>query len=361
MKPVSRHSVFSSSQIQGAAFGLSSAVLFGISPPFAKLLLPEADPLLIAGLLYFGAGLGLVTFGLFSGMQPSTTEARIRRSDIWLLIGIILTGGILAPVCMLVGLQHLSGILGSLLLNLEAPFTLLLAILIFGEHLGPREILGSALVFAGAAVLAYEAGDIRIDWIGIMSLVVACLLWAVDNNLSQRLSLRDPVAITRIKTLAAGVCVLAIALATGHTLPRASILFPTLLLGMVSYGVSLVLDMRALRLLGAAREAGYFAIAPFIGAIVAVPVLGERWGSREFVAGGLMAVGLVMLLREHHTHGHAHQEIEHEHAHIHGDHHDHAHDTDHVQIEPHAHPHRHLPLVHDHPHVSEAHHRHEHP
>jgi drug/metabolite transporter (DMT)-like permease len=354
------HSISSSPQIRGAVFGLSAAVLFGISPPFAKLLLPEAGPLLIAGLLYFGAGLGLVTFGLFSGTQRYTTEARIRASDIWLLTGIILAGGILAPVCMLVGLQHLSGVLGSLLLNLEAPFTLLLAILVFGEHLGPREILGSALIFAGAGVLAYEFGEMRIDWIGIIALVAACLLWAVDNNLSQRLSLRDPVAITRIKTLAAGVCVLALALTTGHTLPRTSILLPALLLGMVSYGVSLVLDMQALRLLGAAREAGYFAIAPFIGAAVAVPVLGERWGSREFVAAGLMAIGLVVLLREHHSHGHAHQEIEHEHAHMHSDHHDHAHDMEHVQIEPHAHPHRHLPLVHDHPHVSEAHHRHEH-
>ena len=99
----------------------------------------------------------------------------------------------------------------------------------------------------------------------------------MDNNLSQRLSLRDPLVVTRIKTLGAGIGMLGFAAVTDQRWPSFTITLATLLLGLISYGMSLLLDMRALRLLGAAREAGFFATAPFIGAVVAVPVLGERW------------------------------------------------------------------------------------
>jgi drug/metabolite transporter (DMT)-like permease len=133
-------SISSSPQLRGAAFGLAAAALFGISPPLAKLFLPEAGPLLIAGFLYLGAGLGLVAFELISGPRLRTREAQIRRADVWLLTGIVVTGGILGPVCMLFGLQRLSGVLGSLLLNLEMPFTILLAVTVFREHLGRKEI-----------------------------------------------------------------------------------------------------------------------------------------------------------------------------------------------------------------------------
>jgi drug/metabolite transporter (DMT)-like permease len=263
-------------------------------------------------------------------------------------------------VCMLFGLQRLSGVLGSLLLNLEAPFTILLAVTIFREHLGRNEVMGAAAIFLAAATLSYHPGVIRAEILGIVAMVAACLSWAIDNNLTQRLSLRDPVAVTRIKTLGAGACTLTLALMVGESFPRPAIIVSVLALGLVSYGVSLVLDTQALRLLGAAREATLFATAPFIGAVAAVPVLGERWGLRELVAAGIMAIGVITLLREHHSHEHSHSEIEHDHSHMHSDHHDHVHDAADQALEPHTHAHRHLALAHDHPHVSEAHHRHEH-
>ncbi|MGH7206652.1 MAG: EamA family transporter [Nitrospiraceae bacterium] len=168
------------------------------------------------------------------------------------------------------------------------------------------------------------------------------------------------IVVTRIKALGAGICTLSLAGITGESFPQLSILISTLFLGLISYGLSLVLDMYALRLLGAAREAGFFATAPFIGAVAAVPILGERWGYSEVLATALMAVGVFLLIREHHAHGHSHQELEHDHAHVHGDHHAHEHNERDVVGEPHAHTHWHLPITHDHPHVSELHHRHEH-
>ena len=347
---------------QGAFFGLTAALLFGISPPFAKLLLPESGPMLTAGLLYLGAGLGLLLFEvtgrpwLHSGMK----EASVRRADAVWLVGVILTGGMLGPFLMLWGLERLSGVLTSLLLNLETPVTVLIAILVFREHLVRLELVGVLVIVGGAGILLYRPGAIRGDIVGILAVLGACFCWALDNNLSQRLSLRDPLVVTRMKTLGAGIGMLALAAPTSQQWPSFPILLATLLLGLVSYGVSLVLDMRALRLLGAAREAGFFATAPFIGAVVAVPVLGERWDIQDAAATAFMMVGVALLLRGRHAHAHQHEEVEHDHSHRHEEHHDHGHDGGPVLQEPHAHVHWHLPLTHDHPHLSELHHRHDH-
>jgi drug/metabolite transporter (DMT)-like permease len=220
--------------------------------------------------------------------------------------------------------------------------------------------MGAIVIFLAAAALSYHPGVITAEILGIVAMVAACLSWAIDNNLTQRLSLRDPVAVTRIKTLGAGTCTLALALIAGESLPRPSIIGSVLAVGVMSYGLSLVLDTQALRLIGAAREATFFATAPFIGAVAAVPILGERWGLREFVAAGIMAIGILTLLREHHSHEHSHSEIEHDHIHVHGEHHNHTHDEAQPAVGAHAHLHRHVALAHDHPHVSEIHHRHEH-
>ena len=351
----------SSSKRQGAFYGLAAALLFGISPPFAKLLLPESGPMLIAGLLYLGAGLGLLLFEMTGRpFQLGIQEAPVRRADVGLLAGVILTGGMLGPFLMLFGLARLSGVLTSLLLNLEAPFTVLVAVLVFREHLVRLELAGVLAIVVAAGILTYQPGAIRGDFVGILAVLGACLCWAIDNNLSQRLSLRDPLVVTRIKTLGAGLGMLGLAVLTSQPWPSVRMTLAALLLGLVSYGVSLVFDMRALRLLGAAREAGFFATAPFIGALVAVPVLGERWTMQDAIATALMLLGITLLIRAHHAHAHRHEALEHDHVHLHEDHQDHGHDGGALLQEPHAHLHLHLPLTHDHPHLSELHHRHEH-
>jgi drug/metabolite transporter (DMT)-like permease len=340
---------------RGALFGLAAATLFGASAPVAKLLLPGVGPLLLAALLYLGAG-GVLS--LYRLARPAGDETPLRRADGWLLAGIVVTGGMLGPVLMLVGLARLSAVAGALLLNLEAPFTILIAVLLFGEHLGRHAARAAACIIGGAAVLGLEPGAFRADLAGVLALAGACLAWGVDNNLTQRLSLRDPVAVVRLKTAAAGACNLALALALGQRWPRASVVGAALALGALSYGVSIVLDTYALRLLGAAREAAYFATAPFVGAALAIPLHG-RWPSPgDVAAAALMIVGVVFLLRERHAHVHTHEALEHEHVHVHDEHHQHAHDGP-VQ-EPHSHPHRHEALTHDHPHLPDLHHRHGH-
>ena len=348
-----------STRIRGALFGLAAALLFGMSAPAAKALLPEASPSALAALLYLGAG-GALSLGKVVRRNSSQDEPRLRRSDAPLLLGVILSGGMLGPLFMLVGLERVSAVSGSLLLNLEAPLTMVVAVLVFGEHLGRREVLAALAICFGGAVLVRDAGGISGSAIGAAALVAACFCWALDNNLTQRLSLRDPVSVVQMKTLGAGIGNLALAFAVGAAFPRVELAVATLVLGSLSYGLSIVLDTYALRLVGAAREAAYFATAPFFGALLAVAFLRESLGIAHLVAAVLMGVGLWLLLREKHEHLHDHEGLEHDHLHVHDEHHGHEHADGQGSSEPHAHAHSHDGLRHAHPHVSDAHHRHRH-
>lgn len=341
----------------GVLIGLAAALSFGVAAPFAKLLLEESRPQLLAGLLYLGA---FIVFAAVTPFRRRTSEARLRRSDAPRLLGLVLAGGVLAPVLLLVGLERVTGSTGSLLLNLEGPFTVVIGLAMFREHLGRRATLGAGVVFTAGALLALGGPSGSADAVGAICIGGACLLWGVDNNLTQSLTLRDPFSIVTVKAGAASITNLALALALGAPLPAFLVIAGALGLGALSYGVSILLDAYALRLLGAAREAAVFATAPFVGAIVAIPVLSEMLSMTDVVAGGAMAAGIALMLAENHAHEHAHESVEHEHAHMHDEHHQHDHDPGVVNGEPHSHVHRHKRLVHAHAHVSDLHHRHSH-
>jgi len=301
---------------RGVLLGLAAAVSFGISAPLAKRLLDDIRPQMLAGLLYLGAFVAL-------SMVPtrSTTEARLRRSDAPRLVAMITAGGVIAPVLLLLGLERVSGVAGSLMLNVEGPFTILLGLALFREHLSKHAAFGATVIFSGALVLGLETGDTQADWVGIALIAAACAAWALDNNLTQSLTVRDPRAIVRLKAGAAGTVNLLLAIAIGASIPTAPLIVAALALGAVSYGLSVYLDALALRALGAAREAAVFAVAPFAGALLAPLVLPETLTLQDLVAGALMAAGVVFLLREHHNHPHRHEPLFHDHRHVHDDHH----------------------------------------
>lgn len=341
----------------GAAFGLAAAATFGLSAPLAKLLLDDASPLALAGLLYAGGGLGLGLAALARG-APARTEAQLRRADLPWLLGAIALGGIAGPVLMLFGFARISGVAGALLLNLEAPLTALVATLVFREHLGRRGALALALILLGALLLASPAEG-QTDPLGAVAVGAACLCWGLENNLITRLALRDPWAVARAKMLGAAACNLALARAVGAAFPSLQTLALALAVGAVSYGASNVLNLRALRIHGAARQAAFFATAPFLGALAAVPLLRERPAASGLLAATLMAAGVLLMVLERHSHRHAHAALEHDHAHSHDDpHHGHVHDP--PVSGTHAHPHRHEATTHAHPHLPDEHHRHEH-
>lgn len=345
---------------RGLAYGLGAGITFGLAAPLAKRLVADVPPLPLAALLYLGAAAGLTIVGLGRGAAGVGREAGIRRTDLATLAAMVVVGGLIGPLLMLVGLRHVSGVAGALLLNLEAPFTMVLAVVAFGEHLGARTAMGAALVVMGATLLGLGPEAVRADVAGVATIAGACLAWAVDNNLSARLALRDPVAVARWKTMGAGLVGLVLSGVLGHGPPPVSVVFAALAVGFVGYGLSIVWAVRAMRELGAARQAAFFAVAPFAGALGAVPLLGEALGRRELLVGILMAAGIMLLGRDEHGHWHEHEPLTHEHRHLHDEHHAHAHDPPVGPGEAHSHVHTHARLAHDHPHLSDAHHRHRH-
>ena len=344
----------------GVPLALGSAVLFGASAPLSKLLIGTVDPWLLAGILYLGAGAGLLFVqGARASLGLRDAEAPLRRSDAPWLAAVIMFGGVLGPVLLLLGLARTTAASGSLLLNLEGLATMAIAWLAFRENVDRRLLLGAGAILAGAIVLSWGGQGLRLDAGGLL-IAAACLCWGIDNNLTRKLSSADPVRIATLKGLVAGATNTGLALLLGASLPGAGAIAAGAVLGFLGVGVSLVMFMLGLRHLGAARTGAYFSLAPFIGAALGIALFREPVTAQLLAAGALMALGLWLHLAERHEHEHVHAPLEHEHAHIHDAHHRHVHSSGTPAAEPHSHPHRHAPLRHKHPHYPDLHHRHGH-
>ncbi len=343
----------------GISIALLSAVLFGASTPFAKLLLGSVDPWMMAGLLYLGAGIGLAAIHLArSSLRLPAMEASLQRSDMPRLALVILAGGIGGPVLLMFGLAQTDAASASLLLNLEGLATMGIAWLVFRENVDRRLLIGAFAILAGAVLLSWQGGAALNT--GAVLIAAACLCWGVDNNLTRGLSAADPLQIAMLKGLVAGSVNLTIALAQGFSLPPTVTILSAGIVGFLGYGLSLALFVLALRHLGAARTGAYFSLSPFVGAILSVGMLGDALTVALVIAGALMGVGLWLHLSERHDHDHAHDVLDHDHRHVHDAHHQHDHDGQPTPSGAHSHPHRHAPLVHRHPHYPDLHHRHLH-
>jgi len=343
----------------GPGLALAAAALFGLSAPAAKLLAGRVDPWLLAGLLYLGSGVGL---GLYRSAQRligyAGADAPLRRQDLPWLGGAIATGGVIGPVLLMYGLAAGTAVQSSLLLNLEGVFTALLAWSFFRESFDARIAIGMAAIAGGATVLSWKpAESLALDG-SVLLVVGACLAWAIDNNLTRRVSGGDPLQIAALKGIVAGSINVLLAIVQQAPWPAPSAMLGAGVVGFLGYGTSLVLFVLALRLLGTARTGAYFSTAPFVGAVAGAVALQEPLTWQTFLAGGLMAAGVCLHLTERHEH--EHDALEHSHAHVHDEHHRHAHDPGTPPGEPHSHLHAHGPLRHRHPHFPDLHHRHPH-
>ena len=334
------------------AAALGAALLFGASTPAAKQLTAAVHPVLLAGLLYAGSGLGLAVFFFIRN-----SSLGLRRDDLPWLGGAVLAGGVVGPVLLMLGLARTSAANGSLLLNLEGVFTALLAWFAFRENFDRRIALGMALIVAGGVLLMAQPGALSGDALGALAVAGACLAWAVDNNLTRKVSSANASGIAAVKGLVAGSANVAIAAASGAAWPGIAPAAIAAGVGLLGYGISLALFVIALRELGAARTGAYFSTAPFVGVALAI-ALGESPGALFWPAAALMAAGVWLHVSERHEHEHIHEPLEHEHSHVHDEHHRHAHDASWDGAEPHRHRHRHERLTHRHPHYPDIHHQH---
>lgn len=338
----------------GVGSAVLAAVLFGASTPAVKVLTVDVGANAGAALLYLGSGVGLL---LLLGLKAirGIVIAPIPPAARWRFALAIVAGGVVAPVLLLMGLRTTSASTASLLLNLEGVLTAVVAWVIFRENVDRRILVGMVAIVAGGAVLSTDGGDVTFV-VGALFIAGACVGWAVDNNLTQAASGADPFLVAGVKGVVAGAVNLVIAVVFGQDFPVANVGLLTLVAGFCGYGLSLTFFVLGLRHLGTARTGAWFGAAPFVGALVSIVVLDETFGWRLVVAGGLMAVGLWLHLRERHEHEHQHGELEHEHEHVHDEHHQHAHASAFVG-EPHTHVHRHPPMTHSHAHTPDLHHR----
>jgi len=340
---------------QGIALALAAAGLFGLSVPCSKLLLGEMSPVLVAGLLYCGAGAGMSAVTVLASRRGS--EGRLGRKDIPWLAGAVLTGGVAGPVLLMWGLASTPASSTALLLNLEGVFTAALAWFVFRENFDWRIALGMVLIIAGGIVLARPPGGGFALPAGALAVAGAALCWAIDNNLTQKVSGADPLRIAAIKGVVAGIVNVVLALGLGARMPSAGLSAGALIVGLLGYGISLSLFVAALRHLGTARTAAYFSAAPFIGAVAALVMLDEPLRPELSAAALLMGLGIRLHLTERHDHVHEHGALAHDHRHRHDEHHEHPHGPDDPPGDPHAHPHVHARVIHGHPHYPDIHHR----
>lgn len=351
-----------SARLSGVGFALGAALLFGLAAPLAKVLVGRAHPVLLAGLLYLGSGAGLALWR-WAGLglrEGGPREAPLTWADMPWLAGAIAFGGVAGPLLLMLGLAATPAATASLLLNLEGVLTAVLAWVVFKENFDRRIALGMLVIAAGGVVLSWEGRpEAGVPW-GPLVVAGACLAWAIDNNLTRQVSAGDPLQIAAAKGLVAGTVNLGLALAVGAVMPDAVTVAAAAVLGLLGYGVSLVLFVLALRHLGTARTGAYFSVAPFVGAAGSVLMLGEGVTAGFLLAAALMGLGVWLHLTETHEHEHEHEPMEHGHLHDHDEHHRHQHLPGDPPGEPHGHPHRHEPMRHKHPHYPDIHHRHGH-
>jgi drug/metabolite transporter (DMT)-like permease len=341
---------------------LLAAALFGASAPLSKLLLGEIMPIQLSAFLYLGSGIIILVVIFLRQMNNRSLqhrEAPLRGTDLPWLAGAVLAGGVAAPIILMYSLQTTPAATASLLLNFEGIATALIAVFIFKEALN-RLAWGAVILIAIASILlTLNTDGARGISIGALGVLGAAALWGLDNNLTRNISNKDPLAIVATKGITAGIVSLLLAIAVESQFPEPKAALQAMLLGVFSYGLSIVLFVLALRQAGTARTSALFSTAPLAGVILSLAIFQEPPPLSFWIALPLMALGTILLLREQHQHIHIHERLVHEHAHDHAElHHNHNHEPSVAGV--HSHLHTHDEIEHTHEHLPDIHHRHSH-
>lgn len=338
---------------------LTAAIFFGASAPFAKLLLGDISPIFLAAFLYLGSGTGvsLVKLGQKLVRPAQQTEAGIKKADIKWLVGAILSGGVMAPIVLMISLKNTPASTASLLLNFEGVGTTLIALLFFREAISRRAWMAILVITLASIFLSTNFAEGFGLSLGAMGIILACVLWGLDNNLTRNISGKDPLVIVAWKGVVAGTFSFFLAFLLGNPMPSLPSIISTMILGFISYGMSTILFILSMRGLGAARTSALYGTAPLAGVLLSIIIFGKSPSSSYSLAGILMIGGALMLINEEHAHSHTHTAMLHEHSHRHDDP-THAHNSGTVGT--HSHEHEHAEEEHEHDHMPDLHHRHGH-
>jgi drug/metabolite transporter (DMT)-like permease len=333
---------------------LLAALFFGASAPISKLLLGDVPPVLMAAFLYLGSGTGISLIKLYQRLTSNQKEAGIRSPDVKWLAGAIISGGILAPIILMISLKNTPASTASLLLNFEGVGTTLIALFFFRESISRRALGAIAAITIASILLSTNFGS---NWgmsLGAFGVLGACILWGLDNNLTRNISAKDPLTIVAWKGLVAGSFSLILGLVLGQQLPALITILSILLLGFISYGLSTMLFIYSMRGLGAARTSALYGTAPLAGVLLSILIFKDPITFLFGIAAVMMVAGALLLANEEHAHFHIHMPVVHEHRHSHDEFH--THDESDVA---HSHEHEHPQMEHEHGHMPDIHHRHE--
>jgi drug/metabolite transporter (DMT)-like permease len=333
---------------------LLAAVFFGASAPIAKLLLGDVPPILMAAFLYLGSGTGISLIKLYQRATRKQKEAGIKSPDVKWLAGAIISGGILAPILLMISLKNTPASTASLLFNFEGVGTTLIALFFFRESIS-RRALGAILAITVASVFLSTNFQSGLGFsLGAIGVISACVLWGLDNNFTRNISAKDPLTIVAWKGLVSGTFSLILGLSLGQRIPAITSILSILLLGFLSYGLSTMLFIYSMRGLGAARTSALYGTAPLAGVLLSIVIFKDPLTLLFGIAAIMMVAGTLLLANEEHAHFHIHMPVVHEHRHMHDDEfHGHGNERD-----AHSHEHEHPQTQHEHGHMPDIHHRH---
>lgn len=276
---------------KGIAFAILAAALYAINAPFSKILLEFMPPTLMAGFLYVGAGIGMIFIALMRKIKKyEAKELKLTKSELPYTIAMIVLD-IAAPICLLFGLNSTTAANASLLNNFEIVATAIIALMVFKEKISTRLWFGIFFVTLSCGILSFEdVSSLRFSY-GSLFVLLATICWGFENNCTRKISSKDPLQIVLLKGIFSGIGSLIIGLFIGEQIEALWSIVAVLCVGFVAYGLSIYFYVYAQRLLGAARTSAYYAVAPFIAAILSLIIFREIPDITYFVALVLMIVG----------------------------------------------------------------------
>ncbi|HEY3371891.1 MAG TPA: EamA family transporter [Prolixibacteraceae bacterium] len=337
--------------------GILSGFLFGIATPFSKLLLADLNSFQLAGLLYLGAALAMLPFVFRQNSQLKLLfqqGARVKTA------GIIFFGGFAGPLLLMAGLKTAHAASVSIWLNMELVATAILGVFIFKDGLDRNAWIGVALTIVAGIITSLGEGSSGITS-GLL-ITAACICWGMDNHLTALTDGASPQTVTFVKGLVAGSVNLTIGcLIAGQAMALGNVA-PAIIVGIFSYGISIVLYVTSAQNLGATRSQILFSTAPVWGVLLSYLFNHEPFQWVHLISILLLALAVIVSNLYIHNHLHSHIAMEHIHYHQHTDgHHAHSHEGETITDgQWHSHLHTHEPITHQHPHNPDLHHRHGH-
>lgn len=279
---------------------LAASALFGSVFTVAKVPLESIDPLALSAVIYIVSGLSLIPF--------ARASFRLDRRELYYMALITVFGAVGAPILLLHGLQQTSASDASILTNGEVLFTIILSSVFFGERPhGRAGLIAVALVIVGLfmattdmefsdTIIAFNAGNVMI--------LASMFLWAIDNNLSRKLttfSAISPAKIAMIKSLAGGLVILAITAAAGKwgALEQIDATLWLVIVGLAvaGFGGALLFFLEGIKRIGTIKTMSVFSTTPIFGIAIAALALGESISAFQVVATCLIIFGILLVSR----------------------------------------------------------------